>query len=223
MDHKDGFNCNLKTTVCLGKTLIVKTMFSQWRFWNPSRKVSFFHFVWAYVMDVAGNIKLLMATATLQQPCVIKVQFLSNYLNGLSQTEQTRLASVPPAEYVQQEMRMYSNHLSRLSSFVTNRSYIIFCLWKEVCPHTKKLWSSWNTFKGWEECAQFLVAKVMDCPQMKLLKSLKWKSAVLRLIDLLQCTFFYFTHTLFGFIDKLCPTNIWTATAVLITLLTLKN
>lgn len=28
MDHKDGFNCNLKTTVRLGKTLIVKPMFS---------------------------------------------------------------------------------------------------------------------------------------------------------------------------------------------------
>jgi len=136
--------------------------------------------------------------------------------------------------------RMYSNHLSRLSSFVTKRSYTFFCLWKEVCfakyftcpspnlynavcPHTEK-WSSWNTFKGWEVCAQFLVAKVMDCPQMKLLKSLmKWKSAVIILIDLLQHMFFYFAHTLYGFIDKLCPMNIQTATAVLITLLTQKN
>ena len=123
----------------------------------------------------------------------------------------------------------------------TLRSYIVFCLWKEVCfakyftcpspnlynavcPHTKKWWSSWKAFKGWEVCAQILVAYVMECPQMNLLKLLKkWKSAVLILIDLLQHMFFYFTHILYQFIDKLCPMNIQTATDVLITLLTLKN
>jgi len=169
---------------------------------------------------------------------VIKARCLSNYLTELSQTEQTRLVSVPPAEYVQEEMLMYCNHLSRLSPSVTNRSYIVFCLWQEacfakyftgpspnlynaVCHHTKKWWSSWNTFKGWEVCAQFLVAKVTDCRQMKLV--MKRKSAVLILIDLLQCMFFYFIETVYGFINKLCRMNIRTATDVRITLLTMKN
>jgi len=76
-------------------------------------------------MYVARNMILLMATYSLN---VIKAQCLSNYLTGLSQTEQTRLVPVPPADYVQEEMLMYCNHLSRLSPFVTNRSYIVFCL-----------------------------------------------------------------------------------------------